>query len=201
MKKRNTAILIFDDVEVLDFAGPFEVFSVTNELSNYCLLNVYTVARERTPVTARNGLSINPDYSLDKAPPPDILVIPGGSGTRPILQQYDVLAWIQQMSHGAEKVLSVCTGALLLAKIGLLDGLKSTTHHSAFELLAEIAPATQVVRDVRFLDNGKVLTSAGISAGIDMSLYVVEMLYGNETARHTAEYMEYRRIDSIAATW
>jgi transcriptional regulator GlxA family with amidase domain len=88
----------------------------------------------------------------------------------------------------------VCTGALLLAKVGILDGLKATTHSSAFELLAEIAPSTEIVRGVRFVDNGKVITSAGISAGIDMSLYVIELLYGKETAQHTAAYMEYRRI-------
>ena len=194
MKKRNTAILIFDDVEVLDFAGPFEVFSVTNELCDYSLLNVYTVAREKAPVTARNGLSVIPDYSINEAPQPDILIIPGGSGTRPILQQLDILNWIKRSSQNADKVLSVCTGALLLAKIGLLDGLKSTTHHSAFELLGEIAPDSEIVRGVRFVDNGKVITAAGISAGIDMSLYVVEMLYGIETAQHTSEYMEYERI-------
>jgi transcriptional regulator GlxA family with amidase domain len=193
MKKRNAAILIFDDVEVLDFAGPFEVFSVTNELNDYSLLNVYTVARNKAPVTARNGLSVNPDYSISEAPPPDILIVPGGSGTRPILGQPDLLSWIQQTSLAAEKTLSVCTGALLLAKVGLLDGLKCTTHHSAFDLLGEIAPGTEVVRKARFVDNGKVITSAGISAGLDMSLYVIEMLYGQKAAQATAEYMEYRR--------
>jgi transcriptional regulator GlxA family with amidase domain len=194
MKKRNTAILIFDDVEVLDFAGPFEVFSVTNELSDYSFLNVYTVAREKAPVTARNGLSVNPDYSIAEAPQADILIVPGGSGTRPILQQQDLLTWIKQSAQNADRVLSVCTGSLLLAKVGLLDGLKSTTHNRAFELLGEIAPNTEIVRGVRFVDNGKVITAAGISAGIDMSLYVIEMLYGEETAQHTAAYMEYRRM-------
>lgn len=194
MKKLNTAILIFDDVEVLDFAGPFEVFSVANELSGYSILDVYTVAREKKPVTARNGFSVNPDYSIDEAPQADILIIPGGSGTRPLLQQHDVLSWISRSAQYADKVLSVCTGALLLAKVGLLDGIKSTTHGSAFETLAEIAPTTEIIRDARFVDNGKVITSAGISAGIDMSLYVIQMLFGKETAQNTAAYMEYRSI-------
>jgi transcriptional regulator GlxA family with amidase domain len=194
MKKLNTAILIFDDVEVLDFTGPFEVFSVTNELNDYFLLNVYTVARVKSPVKARNGLSVNPDYSISDAPQPDILIVPGGIGTRPALLQQDILSWIKRSALNADKVLSVCTGALLLAKVGILDGLKATTHSSAFELLAEIAPSTEIVRGVRFVDNGKVITSAGISAGIDMSLYVIELLYGKETAQHTAAYMEYRRI-------
>src|SRR5512133_1177359 len=194
MKKLNAAILIFEDVEVLDFTGPFEVFSVTNELNDDSLLNVYTVARKKTQVIARNGLSVNPDYSINDAPHPDILIVPGGSGTRPILQQHDILTWIIRSAESAEKVLSVCTGALLLAKVGLLDGLRATTHQSAFELLGELAPRTEIVRDVRFVDNGKVITAAGISAGIDMSLHVIEMLYGAETARHTAAYMEYRSI-------
>jgi len=194
MKKLNAAILIFDDVEVLDFAGPFEVFSVTNELNNYSLLNVYTVAREKKPVKARNGLSVNPDYSINEATHPDILIVPGGSGTRPILQQQDILTWIRQSAENADRVLSVCTGALLLAKVGLLDGLKATTHRSALELLGELAPNTEIVREVRFVDNGKVITAAGISAGIDMSLYVVELLYGKEIAQQTAAYMEYRHL-------
>lgn len=194
MKKLNTAILVFDDVEVLDFAGPFEVFSVTNELSGYSLLNVFTVARSKAPVTARNGLSINPDHSIAIVPQPDILIIPGGSGTRPLLEQSDILSWITHTARYADKVLSVCTGALLLAKAGLLEGMKATTHNSAFEALAELAPNTEIIGDARFVDNGKVITSAGISAGIDMSLYVVEMLFGEEVAQNTAAYMEYRRI-------
>ena len=194
MKKLNTAILIFDDVEVLDFAGPFEVFSVTNELNDYSLLNVYTVAKIKAPVKARNGLSVNPDYGINDAPIPDILIIPGGIGTRQLLHQDDVLYWIKVSAHSADKVLSVCTGALLLAKIGLLDGLRSTTHNSAFELLAEIAPNTEIDCSARFIDNGNVITSAGISAGIDMSLHVIEKFYGFEVAQNTAAYMEYRRM-------
>jgi len=192
MDKKNSAILLFDDVEVLDFAGPFEVFSVTNELNDYSFLNVYTVAREKAPVKARNGLSVNPDYAMNEAPAPVILIVPGGLGTRPVLEQYDVISWIKESASNAEKVLSVCTGALLLAKAGLLEGLKATTHHGAFEILTEIAPNTEIVRDERFVDNGKVITSGGISAGIDMSLYVVELIYGREAAQKTAAYMEYR---------
>jgi len=193
MPPLNTAILIFDDVEVLDFAGPFEVFSVTNELNDYALLNVYTVAMDTAPVTARNGLSINPHYSIDTAPPPQILIIPGGQGTRPLLQNAATLAWIERSAESAERVLSVCTGALLLATIGLLDGLKVTTHAGAFDLLAELAPLALIDRSARFVDNGTVVTSAGISAGIDMSLHVVGQLFGTEMADKTASYMEYRR--------
>ena len=194
MGKKNTAILLFDDVEVLDFAGPFEVFSVTNELDDYSILNVYTVARERAPVKARNGLSINPDYAINEAPAPGILIVPGGIGTRPVLQQHDVISWIKESANRAEKVLSVCTGALLLAKAGLLEGLRATTHHQVFEELAALAPNTEIVKGERFVDNGKIITSGGISAGIDMSLYVIELICGRDTAQRTAAYMEYGRI-------
>ena len=194
MDKHNTAILLFDDVEVLDFAGPFEVFSVTNELKNYSVLKVYTVAREKLPVKARNGLTVIPDYSISDSPRTDILIVPGGIGTRAVLDQPDVIAWIKESAIHSEKVLSVCTGALLLAKAGLLEELKATTHHKAFEILSEIAPNTEIIRNERFVDNGNLITSGGISAGIDMSLYVIGLLYGEDTAQKTAAYMEYRRL-------
>lgn len=192
MGKKNTAILIFDDVEVLDFAGPFEVFSVTNELNGYGILNVYTVAREKAPVKARNGLSVNPDFGINDAPGPDLLIIPGGIGTRAVLGQHDVISWIRTSASNAEKVMSVCTGSLLLAKAGLLEGARATTHHEVFEELAALAPDTEIVRNERFVDNGQVVTSGGISAGIDMSLYVIELIYGKDAARKTAAYMEYQ---------
>lgn len=193
MKKRNTAILVFDDVELLDFAGPYEVFSVTDELSNYQRLNVYTVGNKEGPIKAVNGLSINPDYTIDNAPEPNILVIPGGDGTRELLGKDEVLNWIIQSARVSEKVLSVCSGALLLAKANLLNGLKATTHHMVFDTLESLAPETTIVKGKRFVDNGKIITSAGISAGIDMCLYVVEQLFGAEVADTSAEYMEYSR--------
>lgn len=193
MKRKNTAILLFDDVEVLDFAGPFEVFSVTDELSDYQRLNVYTVARESRPVITRNGLSINPAYSIANAPEPRILIVPGGDGTRAVLGQTEIISWLVQCAHQSEKVLSVCSGALLLAKAGLLKGLKATTHHQVFDTLESMAPETRIIKGQRFVDNGKIITAAGISAGIDMSLYVIEQLFGAEVADSTADYMEYKR--------
>ena len=194
MSKKNIAIMLFDDVEVLDFAGPFEVFSITNELNNYMLLNVYTVAQSKNPIIAKNGLSVNPDYNFTEAPKPDLLIIPGGYGARKMLQQPNAINWIRENSFTAEKVMSVCTGAFLLAKAGLLEGLKATTHYQVLDTLAELAPNTEILRNKRFVDNGKILTSAGVSAGIDMSLYVVELLYGKEEAKKTAEYIEYETM-------
>jgi transcriptional regulator GlxA family with amidase domain len=186
----KVGILIFDDVEVLDFCGPFEVFSVTGRRDNRNCFEVYTVAEEQKPVCARNNLSVNPSYSISSCPAPQILIVPGGYGTRREMSNQNLIQWISAVSKSAELVLSVCTGALLLAKAGLLEHLNATTHHGALDLLQQVAPNTTVIKE-RIVDNGKVILSAGISAGIDMSLYVVAKIYGAETAREAAGYMEY----------
>lgn len=189
--KRNVSILLFEDVEVLDFAGPFEVFAVTDELSGSQLFNVHTVAPSPGTVRARNGLHVVPDHTLESAPKPDLLVIPGGNGSKALLNQPAVLDWISRGASQAELVASVCTGARLLARLGLLNGLRATTHHECFAELRALAPKATVLEDVRFTDNGRVLTAAGISAGIDLSLHIVARLHGAAVAQKTADYMEY----------
>ncbi|MBN1119520.1 MAG: DJ-1/PfpI family protein [Anaerolineae bacterium] len=191
-EQRNVAILIFDDVEVLDFAGPFEVFSVTgDEEKQVRYFNTYTVAETPGSIITAGGLSINPKYTIDACPPPDILLVPGGFGTRREMKNEHLLQWIRETAGSAELLLSVCTGALVIGAAGLLDGLKATTFHTCFDLLREAAPAVEVIEEVRFIDNGKVVTSAGVSAGIDMTLYVVGRLLGEEQARTSAAHMEY----------
>jgi transcriptional regulator GlxA family with amidase domain len=193
MATRNVAILMFDDVEVLDFAGPFEVFSVTSELSKgERPFAVSTVAVHPGAVNARNGLSVNPDCTISDCPPPDILIVPGGQGTRKLIDNSAVIKWIKDCARTAELVLSVCTGSLLLAKAGLLEGLAATTHHQVLDLLRELAPNTTIIENQRFVDNGKIITSGGIAAGIDMSLHVVGKLLGTAQAEQTAEHMEYK---------
>jgi transcriptional regulator GlxA family with amidase domain len=189
--RRTVTILLFDDVEVLDFAGPFEVFAVTDELSGGKTFNVCTVAEAPGTVRARNGLKIMPDFTLEAAPAPQILVIPGGGGTRALLRKPAVLEWIRQRAARAEHTASVCTGSLVLAQAGLLAGLRATTHHENFAELAQLIPQGQIDETVRFTDNGQVLTSAGISAGIDLSLHLVAKLHGEPVASRTAHYMEY----------
>src|SRR5262249_12254700 len=152
---RNLAILIFEDVEVLDFCGPFEVFSVANRFTNPPAFNVLTVAEKPGPVLTRGGLSVNPLHRLADCPRPDLLLVPGGQGTGQEMNNAVLTDWIRQASEKAELVLSVCTGALLLAKAGLLDGLEATTHHGAIDLLREVAPKTTVHADRRFVDNGR----------------------------------------------
>ena len=197
---RNVAILIFNDVEVLDFAGPFEVFSVTGKRNGLNPFNVYTVAETAEPVLARNHFSTNPRYTLDNCPSPDILLIPGGGGYNPEGEPYGtrremynqvLLNWIKHCAESTELLLSVCTGALILAQARLLDGLSATTHHGAIEELKQLAPYTQVKPTERIVDNGKVILSAGISAGIDMSLHAVAKLLEKPLALETATYMEY----------
>lgn len=199
MTLKNVAVLIFNDVEVLDFAGPFEVFSITGKRDGSNPFNVYTVA-ETTPILARNALSINPHFTLDNCPPPDILIVPGGGGYRPDgtpfgtrkeIDNQPLLDWIKRYSQSTEKLLSVCTGALLLAKIGVLEGMVATTHQGAIAQLTEMLSPEQVHPEARIADNGQIILSGGISAGIDMSLYVVSQLLGREQAVETAAYMEY----------
>jgi transcriptional regulator GlxA family with amidase domain len=189
---RNVAILIFDEVEVLDFCGPFEVFGVAGLLSTgERPFYVYTIAEKSEPVSARNGLSINPNFTIAGCPQPDILLVPGGWGTRVVIHNEALVNWVREQAGRAELLLSVCTGALVLAKAGLLEGLSATTHFQAFQELRDLAPNTTLCLDQRYVDNGQIVLSAGISAGIDMSLYVVARLLGEERANETARHMQY----------
>lgn len=188
---RNLAILLFDDAEVLDFCGPFEVFSVANRTLDAPAFKVFMVTAKPGAVNATNGFSVNPDFEIANCPQPELLLIPGGRGTRREMNNEPLIEWIKLTAIDADLVLSVCTGALLLGKAGLLDGLEVTTHHVAYELLRGIVPSATVHEDRRFVDNGRVITSAGIAAGIDMSLHVVERLLGADAAASTANHMEY----------
>ena len=183
-KKRNVAIFIHNGVEVLDFAGPSEVFASTNGF------NVYTVSLTKEPITSQGFIKIIPNYSLADCPKPDILVLPGGQ-TGPFLENKPLIDWIKSCSLDAEIMLSVCTGAGLLAKAGLLDGKQATTFHNYIESLQKATPNAKILRDTRFVDNGQIITTAGVSAGIDGALHVVAKLKGLEVAQQTARYMEY----------
>jgi transcriptional regulator GlxA family with amidase domain len=189
---RNVAILIFDEVEVLDFCGPFEVFGVTGVRDQgERPFHVYTVAEKAGPVLARNGLSVNPGFTFANCPPPDILLVPGGRGTRREIHNEALVNWVRAQAGRVELLLSVCTGALILAQAGLLDGLSATTHFLAFDELRVLAPNTTLCPNERYVDNGKIVLSAGVSAGIDMALYIVGRLLGEERANETARYIQY----------
>jgi transcriptional regulator GlxA family with amidase domain len=203
----TVGILIFDQVEVLDFAGPFEVFSRTrvdprrealrtDEGAPFC---PFTVAKTTAPVIATGGLRVVPQHSYASAPRIDLLVVPGGFGTRALANDQETLDWIGKVARESRLVTSVCTGSLLLSKAGLLQGKRATTHWGALDELEALGGGVEVVRGARWVDDG-VITSAGVSAGIDMAFYVVEKLLGKEVADRTARYIDYPRAASAAAS-
>lgn len=191
MRKRNVGIYLFNEVEVLDFAGPFEVFAITAELNKFELFNVFTFAEKPDTIKAVNGLQVVPDYYFENCPPLDILCLPGGNGTKREIEKPNVLDWLNNRQAKAEICFTVCSGARIIAKLGLLDGLKVTTHHEVLSDLEKLAPLAKIDPNARFTDNGEILTSGGISAGIDLSLYLVEKLHGTEIVQKTRSYMEY----------
>lgn len=197
-RKWGVGIVIFDGVEVLDFAGPFEVFSRTRLVPGVdsrrseesAPFRVFTVARTHEPVTAIGGLGVIPHYGFSDVPSIELLVVPGGFGTRALLHDQHTLDWIRAVASAARQVTSVCTGSLLLARAGLLEGRRATTHWAALVLLESSGRGVKVERDSRVVDDG-IITSAGVASGIDMAFYVVEKLCGREVAEETARYIEY----------
>jgi len=188
---RLVSLLVFDEAEVLDVAGPYEVFSVAGRRHGLDPFKLRLVAEHHRAVTLRNGFQLMPHASLAQTPSTDILVVPGGFGTRREMHNPVILDWLGRVCRRAELILSVCTGALVLGKVGLLDGLQVTTHHGAYDLLREVAPRATLREGERFLDNGRVIVAAGVSAGIDASLHIVERLLGADLAEEAAAYMEY----------
>lgn len=195
---QSIAIVLFDQAEVLDFAGPFEVFSVTGRRKVGEPFHVFTVA-ERDTVSARNNFIVKPTYTFANCPRADMILVPGGGGydaegkpfgTRHEMENPVMLAWIKGQATSSI-MLSVCTGSLILGRAGLLDGLEVTTHHLAVDLQKKIAPTSRVSPEKRFVDNGRVVLSAGVSAGIDMAFHIVSRLQGPEVAKEAARYMEY----------
>lgn len=187
--QRNLAILIFDGVQIIDYTGPYETFGhvYSNDTPAF---NIYTVSEKTNPITTTMGMTVIPKYSFENAPEPDVLLIPGGD-VRGQVDNPTVLKWVREKTKNAEIVLSVCNGAFILAKAGLLDGLEATTTAGLIPRLRDVAPKTKVVDDRRFVDNGKIITAAGLSSGIDGALHVIERLHGKGTAQMAALGMEY----------
>jgi transcriptional regulator GlxA family with amidase domain len=200
MEKLTVGILFFDDVEVLDFAGPFEVFSRTRLIpgaesrrdEGSAPFQVFTVAKTKQSIRTVANLVVEPHYSFSDAPRIDIVVIPGGWGSRKVMQDPEVLGWTQRAAQTAKYTSSVCTGALVLARAGLLAGRRATTHWAAYDLLESLGEEVKVIRDVRVVEDG-VFSSGGVSAGIDMAFALVEEICGLSFANETAHYIEYLR--------
>ncbi|MBN1798589.1 MAG: DJ-1/PfpI family protein [Spirochaetales bacterium] len=189
---KNIGILLFDNIDLLDITGPYEVFSLARTEDNQNIFKLSTVAQTKQAISTWSGFNITPVYCFSDFPKPDILFVPGGIGTRTEIGNNALIQFIKDIYPHIELVISVCTGALLLAKAGLLKGLRATTHHSALNLLSELEPTASIEKTERYVDNGKIILSAGISAGIDMSFYIIKRLYGKEMAKQVAEHMEYR---------
>ncbi len=194
--RKRVGILIFPNVEVLDFCGPYEVFSVVrlNEdrrREEPSPFEVLLVAERDEPVGASGGLRVLPDATISTCPPLDVLVVPGGWGTRKEIDNGNLIRWIADRGRSAETLTSVCTGAMLLGRAGLLDGHRATTHWRSLGWMRDSFPDVTVEDKLHVVEEGRIFTSAGISAGIDMALRVVLRYHGEAVARATARHMEY----------
>ncbi|MGZ9225706.1 MAG: DJ-1/PfpI family protein [Anaerolineales bacterium] len=203
MDRKRVGIVLFENVEVLDFCGPFEVFTATrlNEEKRReepSPFEVLLVAEHPDPVIATGNMTIIPHETVKKCPRLDILVVPGGWGTRKELNNLIMLDWLRSRAGEVETLTSVCTGSMVLGFAGLLNGLHATTHWRSLDWMRESFPAVTVEYGKHVVEDGRVLTSAGISAGIDMALKVVARYFGEDIARATAKYMEYPYPDSNA---
>lgn len=193
---RTLGILIFEDVEVLDFCGPFEVFSVArpeeSDDDRDHLYDVHILAERLEVVTCRNGLQVKPDFSIEDHPALDMILIPGGRGTRRELDNPVVINWIRHQHETTELTTSVCTGSFLLAKAGLLEGMSATTHWASVDWMRSAFPDVTMRDDQRWVQSdARIIVSAGVSAGIDMALHVIELQHGRAAAERTARHMEY----------
>jgi len=196
MERKRVGIVLFENIEVLDFCGPFEVFSVTRldeerrrEVPSP--FEVLLVAEKNDPVVTTGGMKVIPDHTFESCPKIDILVVPGGWGTRKELKNPTMLNWLRIRASEVETLTSVCTGSMLLGFAGLLDGHHATTHWRSLDWMRESFPSVTVAYDKHVVEDGRIITSAGISAGIDMALKVVERYCGEDIARATARHMEY----------
>lgn len=187
--KMNIAIFIYDGVEILDFGGPGEVFASAVKDTDYAF-NVYTVAVDTSLIISQRFVKIVPQYTIYNCPEPDIIVLPGGS-TGKSSENKNVLNWLNNNESNTEIIMSVCTGAIILSRAGLLDGKQVTTWYGRINHLREITPKATVLENTRFVDNGHIITTAGVSAGIDGALHVVSKLLGEKEAARIAHYMEY----------
>ena len=190
---KNVAIVVYNGVEILDFAGPAEVFAASagrGANGQDRAFNVFLVSKTKAPIVSQGFIDVTPDYSIADSPKPDIIVLPGG-GAESVINDPEWLAWVKSSADHADHVLTVCTGAFIAGKLGLLDGHDVTTWYAAVPELTAQFPKARVQPGRRFIDNGKVITTAGVSAGIDGALHLVARTLGRYVADRTAEYMEY----------
>lgn len=195
-KTRTVGILVFDEVEVLDVAGPFEVFSVTrlNEMNRDFTespFRILLLSSDTKPIKAIGGLKLQPDYIFENCPPLDLFIVPGGWGTRTEVNHGEFIQKILNLSQKSYITATVCTGSSLLGKTGLLDGQLATTHWRTYDFLSKSAPKAKIEKNVLFTINQKIYTSAGVTSGISLALYLVSHFYGLAVGKATAKFMEF----------
>ncbi len=202
MIRTKVGILLFDDVEVLDFCGPFEVFSIARlseekRMEEPSPFETFLIAEQAGPVLTGGGMKVIPHYTTDTCPPLDILLIPGGLGTRREMNNGPLLGWIREQAARVKTVSSVCTGSLLLGKAGLLQGHRATTHWAVLGWMKQLFPGVIVEDSLSVVEDGNLFTSAGVSAGIDCALLIVARCFGEAVARAAAIRMEYPYPDDL----
>jgi transcriptional regulator GlxA family with amidase domain len=189
---KTIGIFLFDNIEVLDFAGPYEVFSVGSQFSDPKEFNVFTFSADGASIKAVNGLSINPEFGISNLPQIDYLVIPGGEGSKKVVAQEELLKQLKGLIDYSEWTMTVCSGSRVLACLGLLNSKPFCTHNSVYSNISQISPTAIPRPDKRYIkSDSKLYTSAGISAGIDLAFYLLEKTFGEKLALETAQYMEY----------
>ncbi len=195
--KQRVGILVFDEVEVLDFCGPYEVFSIANELRNQELFDIKLISTENIHLKGRNQFKFQADYTIKNNPPIDILIIPGGPGARVQEKNPRLILWLEKQFVNLKHFLTVCTGARIAAHTNFIKGIFVTTHWNSLRDLEEANPDINIVENVRYTDNGKILTSAGVSSGIDMCLYFLEKNFDQKLSKELAKYIEWNKTSTI----
>ena len=188
--KKNIAIFVYDNVEILDFAGPYEVFSIANELKNRELFNLFLISENKLKIVARNEFKFNSDYCFTNYPNIDYLIVPGGPGSRKQEKNTKLIKWLEREFLNIEHLLTICTGSRILVNTNILTNEKITTHWNSINHLKR-RENIHVIENVRFTDNGKILTSAGVASGIELCLYFLEKKYGRKLYEETKKYIEW----------
>lgn len=192
--KKNVAIVLFDGVEILDFTSPYEVFGMANELNGNGLYNVFTVAQHTEPIKTSNGLSVNPRFTFDYAPEVDILIIPGGNGSKYIIENKESMQWIAEAKSAAEKTIAISSGAKILAHIGALDNIEYCTHSDTFNEIQKVAPLAIPQRYIRYTKDNNIYSCISPVAGLELSLAIIEELNGKNIAKDIAQHIESMQV-------
>jgi len=190
MEIKSIGMLLFEDVELLDFAGPLEVFGAANYVNDGQLYSIETIAPTKQIQISKSLLNVNVDQILD-GQSYDLFLIPGGFGTRPIVKDDSLLALIKQTIDNSKIIASICTGSLILAKLGFLSGKEVCSHHLSYDILQKLDSSVRINKEARYMDHGRIITAAGVSAGIDMSFHLLRRFYGDELAKTVRSYIEY----------